>query len=270
MSKNLWKVDENGIFLDGQKKNIFYPKNGNMNCFQIEDNSPWFNQRNDLIIELIKKHNLNGNFLDIGGGNGFQLIKISTLEIISNTFLVEPGYDGCKNAIKRGLKNVYCGYFENFNFLENNINICGLFDVIEHIEDDIKFLNDLFEKIPLNNHVIINVPALKFLWSNVDIGIGHYRRYNTKDLVRIENNTKFKIIDSGFYFRFYFLAMFFLRVLPFRLGFPRSVEKESKNHKKTGILQRFINKRHDSQIKKIKYNKNFFYGTSMFIVLKKE
>jgi len=268
-----WTLDKNNVFINHTDIKVSYPDEGNSLCFQIEDNSPWFNQRNDLIETIITKHKLNGNFLDIGGGNGFQVKALEKLGAIKETYLVEPGYDGCLNAKTRGIRNVFCGLFQDFDFKKYNVNICGLFDVIEHIENDIQFLNELYEKITKNTYVIINVPSLKSLWSEVDERSGHYRRYNKKDIKRILENTKFELLDSGYHFFPYVIPLLILRVLPYNLGVKRSNEmimkSESRNHNKKGLIQSFINYRNRQWIKKIAKGRTPIFGTSMFLVLKK-
>lgn len=268
-----WIIDKNKIFVNKNQTEISYPNDGNAISFQIENNSPWFNQRNVYIKTIISKNNLKGNFLDIGGGNGFQIKALERLKAINNTFLIEPGYKGCLNAKKRGVKNVFCGTFQEFDFGKYDIDICGLFDVIEHIEDDISFLNELYSKIKRNTHIIISVPSLKLLWSDVDIYTGHYRRYNKKDTIRILNNTKFQFVDSGYYFSPYVLPLLVLRVLPFRIGFKKNNEKikqeEMKNHNQNNFVQTIINKRNKQWGEKIAKGNYPYFGTSMFIVLKK-
>lgn len=273
MKSKSWKLDQNKIFVNKNLNEVHYPKDGNATFFKIEEKSPWFHQRNDLIKTLIIKNKFCGNFLDIGGGNGFQIKALEKLKDIDQTYLVEPGYTGCLNAKKRGIKNVYCGLFQEFDFKKNNIKLCGLFDVVEHIEDDITFLNELYDKTEKNTHLIINVPALKFLWSDVDTYSGHFRRYNKKDIKRILQKTNFKLVDSGYYFSFYVLPLLALRVLPYRLGIKRSAstlkKKEIKNHSRNNILQAIINKQHEKRIKKIYKNRYPILGTSMFLILKR-
>ena len=63
---------ENGIYRAGQSAPISYPAAGSNACFQIEDDSFWFNHRNKCISALVEKHSRPGDsFLDLGGGNGF-------------------------------------------------------------------------------------------------------------------------------------------------------------------------------------------------------
>jgi len=145
-----------------------------------------------------------------------------------------------------------------------------LFDVIEHIENDIKFLNELYEKISKNTYVIINVPSLKSLWSDVDVLSGHFRRYNKKDIKRILENTKYDLVDLGYHFYPYVIPLFILRVLPYKLGFKKSDEmilkNESRNHNKQGIIQSLINYRNRQWIKKIARGRTPIFGTSLFLV----
>jgi hypothetical protein len=269
-----WTLDSKGIFRNEANIDISYPDIGNDACFSFEDISPWFNQRNELIIEIIKRNKLSGNFLDIGGGNGFQAKALIDNKLVEDVFLIEPGYSGCQNAKSRGIDNVYCGVFQNFEFGSNNIKICGLFDVVEHIEDDIKFFNELYERMQPNSHVIVNVPSLQWLWSDTDIHSGHFRRYSRNDLTRIKQQTKFQVIDSGYYFSYYTLPLLLLRVIPFRLGFRKNLEEvlksETQNHQnKKGFLQKYIDARHNYWIKKISQGKSSSFGTSLFFVLKK-
>jgi SAM-dependent methyltransferase len=57
-----------------------------------------------------------------------------------------------------------------------------LLDVIEHIEDPVKFLAELRECMPKLRRLVITVPARQELWSNYDEYYGHYRRYDRKQL----------------------------------------------------------------------------------------
>ncbi len=52
--------------------------------------------------------------------------------------------------------------------------------VMEHIEDDRQFLEEMLALTRPGGNVIILVPAVPFLFSELDRNIGHYRRYNKK------------------------------------------------------------------------------------------
>lgn len=269
-----WSKNEDGIFISNNNKKLSYPEEGNEDCFGVESTSPWFINRNQLINHFINKYPQKGDFLDIGAGNGFQSKSIIENGYKNKVIVCEPGIKGCLNSKKNGVKYVYNGLFQDFSFNSFNISACGLFDVIEHIEDDIKFLNLLYSKIKKGTTIFINVPALKHLWSETDDYAGHYRRYNLKDIKRIEKFTNFKIIDYSYYFSYYYLPLFILRVIPFKMGFKKGNNRIKKNEinnlkSKDSLTNYILNYLNNRNLTKLKKNKKINFGTSLFLVLKK-
>ena len=270
-----WTLDKNNIFQSGNDiSKISYPEEGNSMSVDLEENGVWFKQRNDLISSLIKINSFNGDFLDIGGGNGFQALGIKNSGIKGKTIFCEPGYNGCLNAKKRNIEFVYNGVFQDFPFQEYNIGAVGLFDVLEHVENDTKFLNDLYNLLPKGTKVYITVPAMKLLWAEIDPLSGHFRRYNKIELKRLTAALSFKLIDFGYYFNFYVLPMFLLRVIPFRFGIKKGwdviLKEEENNHKNDkGLIASLIKKAHLRSIKKLLASKKQIIGTSMYIVFEK-
>jgi protein-L-isoaspartate O-methyltransferase len=57
-----------------------------------------------------------------------------------------------------------------------------LFDVLEHIEDDVALLTRLRSRLGHGGHLILKVPAMPSLYSPMDEAIGHWRRYDNKSL----------------------------------------------------------------------------------------
>jgi len=64
-------------------------------------------------------------------------------------------------------------------------------NVLEHIEDDRKSLRDIRAIMQVGRKLAIYVPALPFLFSDMDAQVGHYRRYKRKELIE-------KVQESGF------------------------------------------------------------------------
>src|SRR5215475_3171635 len=50
-------------------------------------------------------------------------------------------------------------------------------NVLEHIEDDETELKTIFNALAPGGRILIFVPALPFLMSSMDRGLGHFRRY---------------------------------------------------------------------------------------------
>jgi SAM-dependent methyltransferase len=55
-------------------------------------------------------------------------------------------------------------------------------NVLEHIEDDEAELDAVFATLPPGGRILIFVPALPYLMSDMDRELGHFRRYTLKDL----------------------------------------------------------------------------------------
>ncbi|TAN44937.1 MAG: hypothetical protein EPN22_04730 [Nitrospirae bacterium] len=213
-------LDKNNIWVVPQKTSstISYPERGNDRCFSIEDESFWFRFRNDAILTLIEKFPFAKDFVDIGGGNGFQLQELSRKLPDRTLALVEPGYAGCLNAKSRGLDNVYNTNIQDFPFAKYDIDGVGLFDVIEHIEDAFSFLEDISARTPKNTRIYITAPAYGWLWSHHDINAGHVRRYDAKALRELAMRCEMRTLYAGYFFSYLVLPAFLLRTVPYRLG----------------------------------------------------
>lgn len=89
--------------------------------------------------------------------------------------------------------------FDNVDLFHIEENTYGKFDtaifihVLEHIEQDKKALDHTHALLENKGYVLIEVPALQFLFSVHDQMLGHYRRYNKKMLKSIIDPTKYKI-----------------------------------------------------------------------------
>lgn len=264
-------IEKDGIFFSKSDAKISYPESGNETCFQIEDNSFWFNHRNNCIAKGVIKYSPDAIFFDIGGGNGFVAKGLEQRGI--STVLVEPGIHGCINAMKRNLKRVICSTLGNASFKKNTIPAIGLFDVVEHIENDIDFLTTVHKFLKDNGLVFITVPAYKSLWSNEDVDGGHFRRYTLKELESKLRNVGFVISYSTYIFSILPLVVFVFRTIPSRLGLNQnsnSVEKHKKEHgNKSGFIGRVLTWIWKIELDKIGSGKKIPFGGSCFVIAKK-
>lgn len=73
--------------------------------------------------------------------------------------------------------------------------VVTVLDVLEHLEDDIAGLRELLRILHPNGLMILTVPAHKWLWSDWDTGLHHYRRYDHKTLQNLVQSAHGTIID---------------------------------------------------------------------------
>ena len=270
LSNNL-KVDPSGIWVSSSSGDeLSYPEEGNRKYFGIEDRSFWFRHRNDCIVSAMKLHPPDGTVLDIGGGNGFV-----TRRLIDEGFsavLLEPGPEGAFNArTERHIPDVICAKLEDCDFPENSISAVALFDVLEHIEDDRAFLNEVHRCLKPGGKLYVTVPGFKWLWSGSDVSAGHYRRYSSHELVRSLSNY-FDILFITCIFHVLTLPMLLVRVLPYHLGIKRDTEllkTESEHGADGGVIVRTVQRILSSEAGRIAKGQSMRIGTSCLCIARK-
>lgn len=193
--------------------------------YQVESNYFWFLSRNAIVFETFEKlcnsnnELTNQNVLDIGCGTGgfSKILQINGYNVYGLD--TEPlALDYCR---KRGLKNLYNCYIHEINDkIKENENgqlvefkTAFALDVIEHIEDDNKAVNDIYDLLPKGGYLVATVPAYQWLWSQHDITHMHYRRYNLGNFTNLLKSNNFHINYSSYFNTLLFPAVVTKRYL---------------------------------------------------------
>ena len=103
----------------------------------------------------------------------------------------------------------------------------GLFDVLEHIDEERDFLRQLREVMQTGGRLYLTVPALQSLWSWHDTAVGHFRRYTLKILSQRLAEAGFETELASYLFAPLVPPIFLLRSIPSRL---RLVKESSPEH----------------------------------------
>jgi SAM-dependent methyltransferase len=129
---------------------------------------------------------IKGDVVEVGAGIG------------SNTRFLDPGGTGrwvclepdpelnrqlVNNLAGKGLQRRYeavCGVLQSLT--DQQFDTIIYIDVLEHIENDVEELRQAVWHLRPDGHLIILSPAHRFLFSEFDTAIGHYRRYNSASL----------------------------------------------------------------------------------------
>lgn len=208
----------NGVWLPKKKKHhtITHLDGSHDNCFPIEDRSFWFRHRNNCIVTLVKNNPPNGTLFDIGGGNGYVTSFLNTNGLKS--ILVEPNPIRIGNAVTRGTPLCIQSTVEEAKFNNNSLPAIGIFDVLEHVKNDVGFLRKLYDLLEPRGNIYITIPALNFLWSAQDVYARHFHRYTQKEIITILESLHFVIDYFSYYFSLFPLPIFLFRSLPYRFG----------------------------------------------------
>jgi hypothetical protein len=75
-----------------------------------------------------------------------------------------------------------------------------LLDVLEHQQDDRAFLSSLVGKMAPGSTLLLTVPALPKLWSQWDVALGHFRRYDKAALLACAEGLPLTVHETSFLF----------------------------------------------------------------------
>jgi len=146
--------------------------------------------------------------LDFGAGFGGMFAELARLSSHVDAFEPEPSVRSI--AAQHGYTRTYTTAEES---LSKQYGFIGLFDVIEHIEDDEASLRSLHETLTHDGLLAITVPAYQFLWSEHDVSHQHFRRYNKRSLTSLLKDTGYEIITMSYWNTFLFLPAVVVRFL---------------------------------------------------------
>jgi SAM-dependent methyltransferase len=162
------------------------------------------------ILEFIEDFETISKVLDVGCGDGFIAYNVLS------EFKVER-IDGVDINLKIDDIKRFSSLYKNFTFHSsfeslkmNKYNLILMLDVIEHIEDDVRFLNEIIEEyLDFGGYCLITVPAFNCMFSSHDKFLRHYRRYNIESLIRLIKNVNLKPKNYGYLF----FSLAYLRLL---------------------------------------------------------
>lgn len=264
-------LHDNGIWYGKQSEPVSYPTVGNEQSYAVEDRSFWFRHRNDCIrtvIEMLPPDKGEPIF-DIGGGNGYVAAHLCAAGY--PTVVLEPGPNGAANAKQRGVANVVCSTFNTAQFRAKTVGAIGLFDVVEHVENNSAFISKVRDVLKPGGRLYVTVPAYNWLWSDEDIRAGHHRRYTINKLARSIGDAGFRIDFATYVFAFLPIAIFVARTLPFVASkiiryrhAPTEIHGHS-HHEKHALLTNAITLLTRREIKLISQCKPIRFGSSCLV-----
>lgn len=219
------RVDADGVWRAESSEAVSYPPGRSDFCFGVEESSFWFLHRRRCVGELAATFlERESALFDVGGGNGSVAEELARRGF--RVWLVEPSRDGIENARRRGLDNLIHAEFSRCRFREGTLPNVGLFDVLEHVRDDHKFLRGVHRALADAGLLLLSVPAQRWLWSSYDAHVGHYRRYTRHDVCERLRLAGFAVEYATYLFLPAAAGMLLFRVLPDRLGLRRGARGE--------------------------------------------
>jgi SAM-dependent methyltransferase len=138
------------------------------------------NNYTDWTFSLFR-HILKGDVLEIGCGIGSFTKLISKEKSVHSLKAIDISADAIRYLNRftwpTHVKFDHCDAVKDDGQYDTIICL----NVMEHVEDDKKFLQQVFSLLKQNGKLVLLVPAHQFLYTNFDKAAGHFKRYNKKD-----------------------------------------------------------------------------------------
>ena len=153
----------------------------------LEDRHWWYAERRHLLARLLRDLPA-GRALDVGaaGGGNTRVLRGLGWQAVA----LEYGPEGAEVARERGLP-VLRADATALPVADGSLDAVVAFDVLEHLRDDAAAVAHAHRALRPGGAYLVAVPVDMRLWSAHDEAVGHVRRYEREQLVRL-------LVDGGF------------------------------------------------------------------------
>jgi SAM-dependent methyltransferase len=198
--------------------------------------------------------------LDVGCGTGANLEMLSQFGDAEGVDVSDDALAFCR---RKGLK-AQKGLAETLPFADESFEITTALDVVEHLDDDIAGLSEMFRVTKRGGYSLIFVPAFMWLWGVQDDISNHRIRYTKKQIVERLEKAGYTVERATYANWTFFAPILGGRTLMKITG----IKPESENNVNVSALNGIFGKLFASErfwLKKF----NFPFGVSIVAVAKK-
>ena len=151
---------------------------------EVEDKHWWFVGRRRIIASWAEKicceiGQRQPRILDVGCGTGANLQMLAEFGAAEGVDVSAEALDFCR---ARGLGRVRQGAAESLPYEDAQFDLVTGLDVVEHLDDDVAGLREMFRVLRPGGRALLFVPAFMFLWGVQDDVSHHRRRYTLTEL----------------------------------------------------------------------------------------
>lgn len=178
--------------------------------YDYERNHWWFKVRADILMERVRdlaKGRTDFKILNVGVATGRTTELLKEFGEVTS---VEYDKDCCEFLREQLNLEVINASITDLPFEKDSFDLICAFDVIEHVEDDQKSVDEMIRVCKEEGTVFVTVPAFMDLWSHHDEINHHQRRYLLPNLSSLfkEKNGK---INSTYFNTILFIPIYLVR-----------------------------------------------------------
>jgi SAM-dependent methyltransferase len=235
---------------------------------EVEGSHWWFVGRRaimesflETIVQSLKSNVQSLKMLDVGCGTGANLEMLSQYGEAEG---VDVSDDALEFFRRKGLK-VQKGLAETLPYDDETFDLTTALDVVEHLDDDIAGLKEMYRVTKRGGYSLVFVPAFMWLWGVQDDVSNHRIRYTRSQIVERLEKAGYEIERAT-----YANVTFFAPILAGRV-FMRAtgIKPESENNVNVSALNGVFGKLFASERFWLR-NLNFPFGVSIVVVARKK
>ncbi len=166
----------------------------------------YYSSKGEALVRFIKNINA-AEVLDIGAGSGIFAKLLLSRTGVRKAVCCDTGYS--RERVERCADKPL--YFKK-GIDHSDAELVLFLDVLEHVADDARFVEEYAKKLKSGTYVAVTVPAFQFLFSGHDRFLEHYRRYTIASLEKCLSAAGLKVLKSRYYFLSLFPAIALLRL----------------------------------------------------------
>ena len=194
--------------------------------FRVEQSHWWYTGRRRIIASFVEDicrrvTDRRPRILDVGCGTGANLLLLSKYGDAEGVDVSDDALAFCR---ERGLEQVTKGAGEELPHADNTFDLVTAFDVVEHMDDDLAGLREMYRVLRPGGHALLFVPTFMFLWGLQDDVSNHRRRYRLAELRRVLEQAGFEIERSTYANITFFLPILLVRKFMKLTGLKASTE----------------------------------------------
>jgi len=152
--------------------------------YAVESTHWWFSGKRLLMRRLLgeRLHRPGLRLLDVGCGAGANAAELARY---GSVVACDRSLDALGFVRSRGIASVVAASAPELPFAGGSFDVVTAYDVLEHVDDDARFLSELARVLRSGGALALHVPAWPFLWSSHDVALEHKRRYTRAGLRRL-------------------------------------------------------------------------------------
>ena len=157
----------------------------------------WNIGRREILKEALLRHLVPSSecrVFDVGCGPGGNILILKEFGRVSG---LDVSDDAFRFARNRGFENLIKAGAEAMPVEDQSFDLVSSLDVFEHVKDDERAIRECFRILKNGGHLLVTVPAHRWLWSRHDEFQHHFRRYAKKDLISKLRRAGFRVLEES-------------------------------------------------------------------------